>query len=177
MRYGKRKRRRSNPRGGGNVNLPIVGSVNVVDIAGGTAGSIVAKMLPNLLAGKVGLPTTGALKYPVQLATGLAVSWLASNVLKMKGVGRMTALFVFNNVLTDLANEFLIGPAGMGAYMGDWPPSVYTPVTHAAESERFMGRYADVATDNRGVFDPLEDPTVSGVFEVGDVPHRFRPRF
>ena len=153
-----------------NVNLPIVGSVNVVDVAGGTAGSIVAKMLPNVLGTKLGLPVTGALKYPVQLAAGLAVSWLASNVLKMKGIGRMTALFVFNNVLTDLANQYLVAPSGLGAYLGDWPPSVYLPVTAARETET-IGRY-DVPTDNKGVFDPL-----AGVVEVGPVPHRFMPRF
>lgn len=165
------KRRRRNPTGGVNVKLPVIGNVNVVDVAGGTAGSIVAKMVPNLLATKLGLPITGAMKYPVQLASGLAVSYVAGQFLKMKGVARMTALFVINNILTDLANEFLVTPAGMGAYMGDWPPNVYLPITSAVETEALMGRY-DVPTDNKGVFSPM-----GGVYEVGDVPDRFKPRF
>lgn len=165
------KKRRRNPTGGFNVKLPVIGNVNIVDVAGGTAGSIVAKMVPNLLASKLGLPITGAMKYPVQLASGLAVSYVAGQFLKMKGVGRMTALFVINNILTDLANEFLVTPAGMGSYMGNWPPNVYLPITSAVETEALMGRY-DVATDNKGVFSPME-----GVYEVGDVPDRFKPRF
>lgn len=168
---GKRRRARRNPSGGANVKLPVVGNVNLVDVAGGTAGSVVAKMIPNLLAGKLGLPVTGAMKYPIQLASGLAVSYVAANFLKMKGVGRMTALFVINNILTDLANEFLVTPAGMGAYMGNWPPNVYLPIEQYRETESLMGRY-DVATDNKGVFSPME-----GVYEVGDVPDRFKPRF
>lgn len=168
---GKRRRARRNPSGGANVKLPVVGNVNLVDVAGGTAGSIVAKMIPNLLAGKLGLPVTGAMKYPIQLASGLAVSYVAAEFLKMKGAGRMTALFVINNILTDLANEFLVTPAGMGAYMGNWPPNVYLPIEQYRETESLMGRY-DVATDNKGVFSPME-----GVYEVGDVPDRFKPRF
>lgn len=169
LAYGRKRRR--NPAGGANVKLPVVGNVNLVDVAGGTAGSIIAKMIPNLLAGKLGLPVAGAMKYPIQLASGLAVSYVAAEFLKMKGVGRMTALFVINNILTDLANEFLVTPAGMGAYMGNWPPGVYLPIEQYGETESFMGRY-DVATDNEGVFSPM-----GGVYEVGDVPDRFKPRF
>jgi len=169
LAYGRKRRR--NPGGKANVNLPVVGSVNLVDVAGGTAGSIVAKMIPNLLGAKLGLPTTGAMKYPIQLASGLAVSYVAAQFLKMKGVGRMTALFVINNILTELANEFLVTPAGMGAYMGDWPPGVYLPVEAYRETESLMGRY-DVPTDNEGVFTPM-----GGVYEVGTVPDRFKPRF
>lgn len=167
----RRSRARRNPSGGGSVKLPVIGNVNLFDVAGGTLGSVVAKMIPNLLAGKLGLPTTGAMKYPIQLASGLAVSYVAAEFLKMKGAGRMTALFVLNNILTDLANEFLVTPAGMGAYMGNWPPNVYLPVEQYRETESLMGRY-DVATDNKGVFSPME-----GVYEVGDVPDRFKPRF
>lgn len=166
-----RRYRRRNPSGGSNVKLPIVGNVNIVDVAGGTAGSIVAKMIPGLMADKLGLPTTGAMKYPIQLAAGLAVSYVASNLLKMKGVGRMTAMFVMNNILTDIANEYLVTPAGMGAYMGNWPPNVYLPVERYAPSTTVMAG-AEVPTDNKGVFDPL-----GGVYEVGDVPDRFKPRF
>lgn len=169
LAYGARRKR--NPTGGANVKLPVVGNVNLVDVAGGTAGSIVAKMVPNLLAAKLGLPVSGAMKYPVQLASGLAVSYVAAEFLKMKGIGRMTALFVMNNILTDLANEFLVTPAGMGAYMGDWPPGVYLPVEQYRETETVMGRY-DVPTDNKGVFTPM-----GGVYEVGTVPDRFKSRF
>jgi len=167
----RRRRRRRNPSGGANVKLPIIGNVNLVDVAGGTAGSIVAKMIPSLLAEKLNLPLSGALKYPVQLASGLAVSYVATEFLKMKGVGRMTAMFVINNILTELANQFLVTPAGMGAYMGDWPPGVYLPIEQYRETEIVMGRF-DVPTDNKGVFSPL-----GGVFEVGDTPPRFVPRF
>lgn len=169
LSYGKKRRR--NPTGGANVKLPVVGDVNLVDVAGGTVGSVIAKMIPGLLGAKLGLPTTGALKYPVQLASGLAVSYVAAEFLKMKGIGRMTALFVINNILTELANQFIVTPAGMGSLMGNWPPNVFLPVEQYRETESLMGRY-DVATDNKGVFTPME-----GVYEVGDVPDRFKPRF
>ena len=167
-----RKYRRRNPVGGATVKLPVIGAVNLVDVAGGTAGSIMAKMLPNLLASKLGLPITGAMKYPVQLASGLAMAYVAGDLLKMKGVAKMTAMFTINNILTDLANQYLVGPAGMGAYMGDWPPGVYLPIEQSREMESAMMGDMRIPTDNKGVFSPLE-----GVYEVGDVPDRFKSRF
>jgi len=169
LAYGKRRKR--NPTGAADVKLPVIGSVNLIDVAGGTAGSIIAKMIPNLLGTKLGLPTTGAMKYPVQLASGLAVSYVAAEILKMKGLGKMTALFVMNNILTELASQFIVTPAGMGAYMGDWPPDVFLPLEQYRETEALMGN-SGVATDNEGVFSPM-----GGVYEVGTVPDRFKPRF
>lgn len=169
LAYGKRRRR--NPSGAANVKLPVIGNVNLIDVVGGTAGSIVAKMIPNLLGAKLGLPTTGAMKYPVQLASGLAVSYVAAEVLKMKDLGKMTALFVINNILTELASQFIVTPAGMGSYMGDWPPNVFLPLEQYRETEVLMGN-SGVATDNEGVFSPM-----GGVYEVGTVPDRFKPRF
>ena len=159
------RRRRRNP-GGLSVSLPVLGKINLVDVGGGTIGSILAKMLPTYAAAKFGLPVTGLVKYPVQLASGLAVSWFASNILKQKGIGQFTALFTLNNVLTDLLTEFVVNPAGMGGLLG-YPYTVLDP----------SGMSGIVQTGDMGpnvLFQPVPD---TRDYVVNDVPERMRARF
>lgn len=161
----RRRSRRRNP-AGMNVNLPVLGQVNLVDVGGGTVGSILAKMIP-AYAAQFGIPVTGMAKYPVQLGAGFLVSWLASNVLKQKGIGKYTALFTLNNVLTELATEFIVTPAGMGGLMGVGYPYTVT------EAGRLSG--AVQTGDNPTVL--YQPPETARDIVINDVPLRFATRF
>lgn len=162
---GSRRRRRSNP-SGINVNLPVLGQINVVDVGGGTLGSILAKMIPAYAAAQFGIPVAGVAKYPVQLGAGLLVSWLAANVLKQKGIAKYTALFTLNNVLTELATDYIVTPAGMGGLMG-YPYSVL---------DAPRGLSGKVQTgDNPTVL--YQAPETSRDVVVNDVPIRFATRY
>lgn len=161
-----RRRRRRNPSGGFTMNLPGLGPVNLVDVGGGTLGSVLAKMLPNYVATKVGIPVTGVMKYPVQLASGLFVSWVAGNLLKQKGIAKYTALFTLSNVLTDLVTEYVVNPAGLGSMMLGYPYTVL--------NRNLSGGMVKAADTPTVLYQPAEQ---ARDLVVDDVPSRYLPRF
>jgi len=162
------RRRRQNPAGGFNVNLPVLGQVSLVDVGGGTVGSILAKMIPAYAATQFGIPVTGIAKYPVQLGAGFLVSWLASNVLKQRGIGKYTALFTLNNVLTELATDFIVTPAGMGGLMGVGYPYTVT------EAGRGFSGAVQTGSNPTVLYQP---PAAARDIVVNDVPQRFATRY
>ena len=103
------------------------GGLNLMDLVGGTGIGIASRLLPGVAARYgVPLPTTGYMSYLSQLASGLALSYVADKFLKMKGISKKGMEITIALVLSRAINDLLLPGAGLsglravakrGAYM------------------------------------------------------------
>lgn len=115
-----KRRARRNPRRGG------LFGVNLMDLAGGTAIGIGSRLLPGMLARYgIPLPATGYMGYLSQLGSGLALSYLVGNILKMKSIARKGTEITMALVLERVINDMLLARPEVAGLLGYGKAEMY----------------------------------------------------
>lgn len=150
--------KRRNPRRGFNVL-----GVDVVSTIGGAGVATVSRLLPGMLAPRVGVADEGVMSYVMQLVSGFGLKYLIGDILKQRAIARKGLEYTMVNVAQRVIEDYVLGATGLGGYMG------LQGSTYDAGDARFYD-----LTDNRGAVASLPGPIVDASFSrSGRWPSRF----